>query len=71
MVFRGLYCFCGAYQRCEAGDPVAYLAAQTDLGIVKRRRQSRERARLDKPWHQLNAGFARLVAGGWLVKDCL
>jgi hypothetical protein len=48
MVYRGLYFFCGAYQRGEATDPVAYLAAQPDLGIVKRRRKSRERARLDK-----------------------
>lgn len=48
MVYRGLYFFARAYQRGEATDPVAYLAAQTDLGIVKRRRKSRERARLDK-----------------------
>ena len=30
----------------EATDPVDYLAAQTDLGIVKRRRKSREREHL-------------------------
>jgi Transposase DDE domain len=48
MVYRGLYCFAGAYQRGEATDPVAYLAAQPDLGIVKRRRKYRERAHLDK-----------------------
>jgi len=45
MVYRSLYHFAGAYQRGEARDPVAYLAAQTDLGIVKRRRKYRERAR--------------------------
>lgn len=54
MVYRGLYHFCGAYQRGEATDPVAYLAAQTDLGIVKRRRKYRERARLDKIPIELN-----------------
>ena len=48
MVYRGLYHFTVAYQRGEASDPVTYLAAQTDLGIVKRRRKYRERARLDK-----------------------
>ena len=36
MVYRGLYHFAGAVQRGEATDPVAYLASQTDLGIVKR-----------------------------------
>jgi Transposase DDE domain len=36
MVYRGLYHFAGAYQRGEATDPVAYLASQDDLGIVKR-----------------------------------
>jgi Transposase DDE domain len=53
MVYRGLYFFCGAYQRGDAADPVAYLAAQTDLGIVKRRRKYRERAQLDKPPQEL------------------
>jgi Transposase DDE domain len=38
MVYRGLYHFAGALQRGEATDPVAYLASQTDLGIVKRLR---------------------------------
>ena len=46
MVFRGLYFFAGAVQRGEASDPVAYLAAQDDLGIVKRRRKYRERQHL-------------------------
>jgi hypothetical protein len=46
MVFRGLYFFAGAFHRGEALDPVAYLAAQDDLGIVKRRRKYRERQRL-------------------------
>ncbi len=34
MVYRSLYHFTVAYHRGEATDPVAYLAAQTDLGIV-------------------------------------
>ena len=54
MVYRGLYHFTVAYQRGEASDPVTYLAAQTDLGIVKRRRKYRERARLDKRPPDLN-----------------
>jgi hypothetical protein len=41
MVYRGLYHFAGAVQRGEATDPVAYLASQTDLGIVKRLRNRR------------------------------
>lgn len=45
-VFRGLYHFTVAYHRGDTDDPVAYLAAQSDLGIVKRRRKSRERLRL-------------------------
>ena len=47
MVFRGLYYFVQAHRKGEADDPVAYLAApaQSDLGIVKRRRKSRERDR--------------------------
>jgi hypothetical protein len=51
MTYRGLYHFTSAFPRGEATDPVAYLAAQDDLGLVKRRRQSRERRRatLD-PW---------------------
>lgn len=48
MVYRSLYYFAGAYHRGEASDPVAYLAAATDLGIVKRRRKHRERAREGK-----------------------
>jgi hypothetical protein len=54
MVYRGLYFFTGAFARGEATDPVAYLAAQPDLGIVKRRRHSRERASLDKLPQDLN-----------------
>jgi hypothetical protein len=46
MVFRGLYHFTVAYQHREADDPVRYLAAQQDLGIVKRRRKAREQQRL-------------------------
>jgi hypothetical protein len=48
MVYRSLSFFCGAYQRGEATDPVAYLAApaQASLGIVKKRRPKRERERL-------------------------
>jgi hypothetical protein len=41
MVYRGLYHFAGAFQRGEATDPVAYLASQPDLGIVKRLRKPR------------------------------
>lgn len=48
MVLRGLYHFTMAVQRGEASDPVAYLASQPDLGIVKRRRKHRERERLDR-----------------------
>ena len=54
MVYRSLYHFTVAYQRGEASDPVTYLAAQTDLGIVKRRRKHRERAKLDKVPPELN-----------------
>ncbi len=47
MVYRGLYHFTQAYQKGQATDPIAYLAApaQQDLGIVKRRRKHRERER--------------------------
>ncbi len=45
LVYRGLYFFAGAHARGQATDPVAYLAAQPDLGIVKRRRKCRERQR--------------------------
>ena len=48
MTYRGLYHFTSAFHRGEATDPVAYLAAQPDLGIVKRRRKYRQRAHLDK-----------------------
>lgn len=54
MVYRGLYHFTVAYQKGLAQDPVAYLASQPDLGIVKRRRKYRERARLDKYPQELN-----------------
>lgn len=54
MVYRGLYHFSGAFQRGEATDPVAYLAAQDDLGIVKRRRKHRERTRRDNLPPELN-----------------
>ena len=40
MVYRSLYIFTGAYQRGEASDPIAYLAAKADrIGIIKRRRK--------------------------------
>lgn len=48
MVFRGLYYFCLVAARGQAHDPVAYLAAQPDLGILKPPRLKRERERLDK-----------------------
>jgi hypothetical protein len=54
MVYRGLYHFTVAYSKGQASDPVAYLAAQTDLGIVKRLRKHRERQALDKPPPELN-----------------
>lgn len=54
MVYRGLYHFTVAYSQGQANDPVAYLAAQPDLGIVKRRRKHRERAALDKWPQELN-----------------
>lgn len=53
MVYRGLYFFCAAYQRGAATDPVTYLAAQPDLGIVKRRRKYREHDLLDTLSHDL------------------
>lgn len=43
MVYRGLYHYSVAAARGEATDPVAYLAAQDDLGIVKQKRPKRER----------------------------
>lgn len=46
MVYRGLYHYTVAARRGAAADPVAYLAAEAEgLGIVKRRRPARERAR--------------------------
>lgn len=48
MVYRGLYHFTMALHHGAATDPIAYLAAQSDLGIVKRHRKARHRARLDK-----------------------
>lgn len=54
MVYRGLYHFTMAHHRGEATDPIAYLAAQTDLGIVKRKRPAREHARRDKWPQELN-----------------
>lgn len=47
MVFRGLYFFSLAAARGEAHHPVAYLAAQPDLGILKATRPKRARERLD------------------------
>jgi hypothetical protein len=54
MVYRGLYHFAVASRGGRAADPVAYLAAQPDLGILKRRRKHRERARLDDRPPELN-----------------
>jgi hypothetical protein len=53
MTYRGLYHFTAAFHRGEATDPVAYLAAQDDLGLVKRRRKYRERKRAPREsWRQ-------------------
>jgi Transposase DDE domain len=57
MTFRGLYHYTSAFHRGATGlDPVAWLAAQDDLGLVKRRRKSRERQRatLDTWRQELN-----------------
>jgi len=54
MVYRGLYHFTVARRQGLASDPAAYLAAQDDLGIVKKRRPKRELARLDKLPADLN-----------------
>ena len=54
MVFRGLYFFALAAARGEAHDPVAYLATQPDLGILKATRSKRARERLDKLPPELN-----------------
>lgn len=53
MVYRGLYHFTRAHDRGETTDPIAYLAAQTDLGIVKRQRRARPKY-LDTPFQELN-----------------
>lgn len=45
MVYRGLYHYTVAVAKGDTRDPVAYLAAQADLGIVKRPRKYRERQR--------------------------
>jgi hypothetical protein len=53
MVSRGLSHFTVAFQAGQATDPVAYLAAQTDLGLVQRRRPARERTRFVRDaWRQ-------------------
>jgi hypothetical protein len=54
MVYRGLYHFAVARKHGLASDPAVYLAAQDDLGIVKRRRPKREQTRLDKLPADLN-----------------
>ena len=54
MVYRGLYHFSVAHHKGLAHDPVTYLSTKTNLGIVKRRRKSRERGRLDKYPAELN-----------------
>ena len=42
MVYRSVYFFTTAYQRGEATDPVAYLAAEAKLlGILKRKRKTK------------------------------
>lgn len=47
MTYRALYHFATAYARGEVTDPVAYLAGQPSLGILKRTRPKRDRDRLD------------------------
>jgi len=54
MVYRGLYHFVSDQRPGQPRDPVAYLAAQPDLGIVKRRRKRGERTTLDNALSQLN-----------------
>jgi len=63
LVYRGLYFFAGAHARGQATDPVAYLAAQPDLGIVKRRRKCRERQRppFDTPLRSLTCDPSHAV----------
>lgn len=48
MVYRGLYHVAVAVQAGTAADPVAYLARQPSLGIVKRTRPKRDREALAK-----------------------
>jgi hypothetical protein len=45
MAYRGLYHYTSAYVRGEARDPVAYLASQPSLNLVKAPRPNRDRAR--------------------------
>jgi len=52
MVYRGLYHFTVAFAQGTATDPVAYLASQDDLGIVKRLRN--RRTQLDNQRQILN-----------------
>ena len=54
LAFRGRYSFGLAAARGEAHDPVAYLAAQPDLGILKATRPKRARERLDALPQELN-----------------
>jgi hypothetical protein len=54
MVYRGLYHFTVAFQAGTATDPVASLASQPSLGVVKRRRKYRERTRLDTSGTEVN-----------------
>jgi hypothetical protein len=54
MAYRGLYHFTVAFQQGAATDPVAYLASQPSLGVVKRRRKHRERTPLDTTHQEAN-----------------
>lgn len=57
MTYRGLYHYTSAVHRgTTTDDPVTYLAAQQNLGLVKRRRPSREllQSELDKWRQELN-----------------
>ncbi len=66
MVYRGLYFFVGACARGETPDPIAYLAAQRDLGIVKRLRPGRQRPPLDLPLPPPSGGkSARRATPRW------
>jgi len=46
MVYRGLAHYCTAATRGRATNPVTFLAAYPNLGIVKKRRPQRDRDRL-------------------------